>query len=99
MARHVRYTRAMRLRILLFSALFADSSQAVTVSMGDTVIAQLATGGSWKTTIQLINMGTKPAQYTINFYDDAGSPLMLPLGGSGRVTSVSGQLSAGASRS
>jgi len=67
--------------------------------MGDTVIAQIATGGSWKTTIQLINMGTKPAQYTISFYDDTGSPLMLPLGGSGRVTSVSGQLSAGASRS
>ena len=52
---------------------FLVTCKAVTVSPSDTVIAQIATGGPWKTSIELVNLGTKPALYTVNFYDDSGA--------------------------
>ena len=88
----------MKLHILSIFTLFATCCQAVIVSSGDTVIAQIATGGGWKTSIQLVNMGTKPAQFTINFYNDAGTAQMLTIVDAGRMTSVSGTLAVGASR-
>ena len=43
-------------------------------------IPQIASGGgSWTTTITLVNTGTQPAQATLNFFDDNGDPLQLPL--------------------
>jgi hypothetical protein len=36
-------------------------------------------GGQWTTTITLINTGTQSAQATLNFFDDSGAPLPLPL--------------------
>lgn len=36
-------------------------------------------GGQWTTTINLINMGTQSAQATLNFFDDYGAQLPLPL--------------------
>jgi hypothetical protein len=88
----------MKLQILSMLTLFVTCCKAVTVSAGDTVIAQIATGGTWKTSIQLINMGARPAQYTINFYNDLGTTLTLTIVGSGRVTSLNGTLAVGASR-
>jgi hypothetical protein len=42
-------------------------------------MAQLASGGFWTTTITLVNNGTTAAQTHLNFFDDNGSPLALPL--------------------
>ena len=88
----------MKLRISCIFTLFVTCSGAVTVSSGDTVIAQIASGGSWKTTIQLINMGSRPAQFTINFYDDLGAAAMFTVVGTGRTTFVSGAIPVGGSR-
>jgi hypothetical protein len=42
-------------------------------------MAQLASGGLWNTTITLVNTGTTAAQVSLNFYDDNGNALQLPL--------------------
>jgi len=42
-------------------------------------MAQVASGGSWTTTITLVNNGAAPANLQLNFFDDNGSPLTLPL--------------------
>ncbi len=42
-------------------------------------MAQVASGGLWTTTITLVNNGTAPAHAQLNFYDDNGAALALPL--------------------
>ena len=42
-------------------------------------MAQLASAGYWTTTITLVNTGSSPAQARLNFFDDNGNPLALPL--------------------
>ena len=42
-------------------------------------MAQLASGGGWTTTITLINTGVASGQAVLNFFDDSGNPLQLPL--------------------
>ena len=42
-------------------------------------VAHIAAGGDWKTTIYLVNTGTAPSLATVNFFDDNGSALNLPL--------------------
>jgi sugar lactone lactonase YvrE len=42
-------------------------------------IAQVASGGYWKTTIALVNTGAAPAQVRLSFVGGNGSPLILPL--------------------
>ena len=42
-------------------------------------IAHLAVGGGWKTTFVLMNSGTTSAQARLNFFDDDGRALPLPL--------------------
>jgi len=88
----------MKLEIVCIFTFFATCCEAVTVSAGDTVITQIASGGTWKTSIQLINMGTRPAQYTINFYDDLGVTHAFTIVGGGRTSSVNGTIAVGASR-
>lgn len=39
----------------------------------------LAVAGTWTTTITLVNTGSTVAQTRLNFFDDNGSPLTLPL--------------------
>jgi len=46
---------------------------------GGSSIAHLASGGGWSTTITLINADTAAAQVVLNFFDDNGNPLPLPL--------------------
>ena len=41
-------------------------------------MAQLASAGSWTTTITLINTGSVPAVARLNFFGDNGSPVTLP---------------------
>jgi hypothetical protein len=42
-------------------------------------MAHLAAGGGWKTSIILLNNGSKPAQAQVSFFDENGNPLILPL--------------------
>ena len=42
-------------------------------------MAQLASAGFWKTTFTLVNNGTTTAQVRLNFFDDNGNALPLPL--------------------
>jgi streptogramin lyase len=50
------------------------------LSSGRLSMAQLASGGAWTTTITLVNTGAgAPAQAVLNFLDNDGSPLQLPL--------------------
>ena len=41
--------------------------------------AQLASGHYWETTITLVNKGNFPARAKLDFFDNQGSPLVLPL--------------------
>jgi hypothetical protein len=41
-------------------------------------MAHLASGGSWDTTLTLVNTGAAPSEALLNFFGDNGSPLQLP---------------------
>ena len=61
----------------------------------------VASGGGWQTTFTLVNTGTSAANATLNFYDNNGSPLTLPLefpqtGAVATEASVSQSIAAGA---
>jgi hypothetical protein len=66
--------------------------------------AHLAIGGTWRTTLTLINMGTSPANIQLDFYDESGNPLVVPyqvqtapVYGLQQASSVSRTLNPGAS--
>jgi len=42
-------------------------------------MSQLASGGLWNTTITLVNTGATAAEMVVNFFDDNGNALPLPL--------------------
>jgi hypothetical protein len=56
----------------------AQASASVVYSAAGS-IAQVASGGSWITTITLVNDGPAPAHLRLSFFDDNGGPLTLPL--------------------
>lgn len=71
------------------------------VSPGGGTFAHIAAGGGWQSTITVVNTGAAPAQIALNFYDDNGVPLALPLGfpqtgATATESSVTQQLAAGA---
>jgi hypothetical protein len=41
--------------------------------------AHIAIGNGWKTSLVLVNTGVTAAQAHVNFFDDSGNPLVLPL--------------------
>jgi len=43
-------------------------------------ISHIAYGGGWQTSIVLVNLDTVPAQYSVNFWNDAGTLTAVPLG-------------------
>lgn len=43
------------------------------------VIAQVASGGGWNTRITVVNTGSSSAQFRLNFLDDSGNAMQLPL--------------------
>jgi hypothetical protein len=98
LARGVLGQLAMKLHNLCIFTFLVTCCEAVTVSNGDTVIAQIASGGTWKTTIQLVNMGNRAATFTINFYDDLGGAQMFTVANAGRVSSITGTIAIGGSR-
>jgi sugar lactone lactonase YvrE len=59
------------------------------------IISHMANGQGWKTTILLINADTHTASFTVNFWADNGSPLVLPLLQDGTTASVSGTIAPG----
>jgi hypothetical protein len=65
-------------------------------------LAHIASGGGWQTLITLVNTGSSPAQAQLNFVDEHGNPMTLPLlfpqtGVVNTTSSVSQALAAGAS--
>ena len=75
-------------QITLSSPGVASQNINVTLTVGSSTggglafagsMAQIASAGLWKTTITIVNNGTTGAQVHINFYDDTGNPLSLPL--------------------
>jgi hypothetical protein len=59
------------------------------------IISHLANGQGYKTTILLVNADTHTASFTMNFWADYGSPLVLPLLQDGTTASVSGTIAPG----
>jgi hypothetical protein len=65
-------------------------------------MAHVAYNGGWQTTFTLVNTGISPAQVTLSFFDDNGSPLSVPLlfpqtTSANRTTSVTRNLAASSS--
>jgi hypothetical protein len=69
-----------RVGLIALAAFFCvqDSKATDIISSGSPqVFSQVVDGGVWKTTITLLNLGTGPAGFTLNFYGDDGLPLAL----------------------
>ncbi|MFB3776564.1 MAG: hypothetical protein ACE141_03105 [Bryobacteraceae bacterium] len=60
-----------------FTPLKASVTGTTMQSVGS--MAQVAVGGAWKTTFVLQNTSARPAQARLNFFDNDGRPLQLPL--------------------
>jgi hypothetical protein len=72
------------------------------VGAGGGTLAHIASGGGWQTLITLVNTGSSQAQAQLNFLDEHGNPMVLPLlfpqtGVVNTTSSVSQTLAAGAS--
>ena len=63
--------------LLSFTVEEADALVTGLTSAGS--ITHLASAGYWTTTITLVNTSSSPAQARLNFFDDNGNPLALPL--------------------
>jgi hypothetical protein len=63
----------------LFSLNFVLSSPAATLPTVGSIAHIASGGGQWTTTITLINPGATTAQATLNFFDNNGNALQLPL--------------------
>lgn len=71
-------------RIVDGTGLSSSTPFTITIGSGTTqpragVIAQLASGGGWKTSIVLLNPTSSPAQVRVNLMAEDGTPLVLPL--------------------
>jgi hypothetical protein len=65
-------------------------------------MAHIPSGSGWQTTFVLVNTGQGPASAQLNFFDDNGNPMLLPLsfpqsGGTSTASSVTQNVAAGAS--
>ncbi|HSR08338.1 MAG TPA: hypothetical protein VLM42_14390 [Bryobacteraceae bacterium] len=58
--------------------------------LGGGLMAHLAVGAGWTSTIELVNSGTQFAQAHLKFFDDNGTPLPLPWTLNGASTTASG---------
>ena len=55
-------------------------------------LPHIAAGGDFVTELYIANSGNSPASYSINFYDDTGQPLSLPVSTLGTVNNLSGTI-------
>jgi hypothetical protein len=59
---------------------YAEGRKSTTLGFRDVgSMAQLASGNYWKTTITLVNHGATAARARLNFFNDVGQPLSLPI--------------------
>src|SRR5215469_13600654 len=71
-------TNAIWRKLILFVVAAGSAAWAQQTPVG--AMAQLAAGGGqWTTTFTLINTGTAAADITLNFFDDNGNALTLPV--------------------
>jgi hypothetical protein len=62
------------------------------------VFSHLADGGGWQTSITLVNLDLVPAAFIVKFWGDNGTPLAPSPAGSGQLSTVSGMIAVGGSR-
>jgi hypothetical protein len=77
---------------------FTSVETLASVPAGGKTISHVADGGGWKTTIVLVNSDSQPAPFTLRFRGDDGSALRLSLGADGRVSTLTGTIAPGGSR-
>jgi hypothetical protein len=77
---------------------FTSVESLADVPASGKTISHLADGGGWKTTIILVNADSRPATFTIRFWQDNGLPLTLPLVDENNASSLSGTIAPGGSR-
>ncbi len=66
--------------------------------IGNDIITHLADGGSWKTSITLINLSQdKAAAFKLDFYGDSGAAQSFSFEGIGNASTVTGNIPAGGS--
>jgi hypothetical protein len=65
------------------------------VTVSPRIIAHLANGQGWKTTILLVNTDTQPQPFSLSFWSSQGAPLVLPLGADGTASSLIGKIQPG----
>src|SRR5438045_3962428 len=84
---------------LVAAAVEADTQRSAIVSAVDRVLPDIADGGGISTTITVINLDSKPADYQIQFLDDSGVPFPLPIVQlpGGKKTGVQGVIAVGGS--
>ena len=62
------------------------------------VFSHIADGGGWQTALTLVNLDLVPADFTLKFWGDSGSPLAPSLAGSGPLSTLTGTLAVGGSQ-
>jgi hypothetical protein len=80
----------------------SGSANVLTDIIAGGTLAHIASGGGWQTTFTLINPSTSSAQVQLNFYDNNGNALSLPLtyvqtNATSTASSVTQTIAAGAS--
>jgi hypothetical protein len=75
----------------------ANTSPHVVVFTGDRVIPQFVDGGSWQTSITVVNLENHPTSFDVLFLDDNGNDLFVPISGQGTVRGMTISLNTAAS--
>jgi hypothetical protein len=65
---------------------------SLSTAFGDTVLAQVADGGGWQTTITVLNLRSTPTTFSVICYGDNGSPQAFSWAGVGVYSSLYGSL-------
>jgi hypothetical protein len=64
---------------------------------GNALLPHIAVNADYTTSFYVVNTGTSNSNFRLDFFDDAGNPLSIPVAGQGQVNHVSGTLAGGAS--
>lgn len=72
-------------------------AKPIVVFTGDRVIPQFVDGGSWKTSMYLVNLENRSVSFQVLFFTDDGSDMTVPILGSGLVRGLNISLEAAGS--
>jgi len=75
----------------------AETSPRVVVFTGDRVIPQFVDGGSWQTSITVVNLENHSTSFDVLFLDDNGNDFFVPISGQGTVRGITISLATAAS--